>query len=218
MNALPAVPLPDSLQAIISSQPEPEAREEAVNKVPIKRKRTAKPTPEIVMDTPLGKITIKKPRRPAGALIVALGQDEDHLRWYYDVYRRAYLKRAVSNLNAYQQGKKDRSAWSDSYFEFIQEAQMLLSQLPQECATALRQNREKIERREITVLGTYETLAQAKEAVRYSTKKREPTLSAGWLQVHVVEMPTLSGAGESKNQRCRIGRRAGQDALPFARE
>ena len=61
------------------------------------------------MDTPLGQVRFKKPRKPQAAVIVALGQSEEHLRWFYDVYRKDYLTRAVANLEAYEHGKKDPS-------------------------------------------------------------------------------------------------------------
>ena len=58
----------------------------------------------------------------------------------------------------------------------------------------MRKNRERIQRKEVTVLATYETLSQAREVARYYAKKREPTLNAGWLQVHIAEVPPQSEA------------------------
>ena len=70
--------------------------------------------------------------------MVSLGQAEEHLRWYYDVYQRDVLQRAVNNLKGYQQGRRDRKDWTDGYFEFIQDAKTLLDQLPQDRDQALR--------------------------------------------------------------------------------
>lgn len=165
--------------------------DEPVLKTP--RKRKAPRVVEITVETPLGPVTLKIPRRPAAAVVVALGQSEDHLNWFYNVYRRQYLQRAVANLKAYEKGTKDRSSWSDSYFEFIQESPTLLNNLDDEREQALNENRSKIERGEVTVLGTYPTIARAHEAAHYLPKKKEPTLNAGWLQVHVVEMPYSDG-------------------------
>jgi hypothetical protein len=166
--------------------------EVAVTNGPAKptRKRRTPRVVEITVETPFGPVTLKKPRRPATALVVALGQSEDHLDWYYNVYRREYLERAVANLKAYQKGKKDRSSWNDSYFEFLQDTPMLLANLSAERQHALCENRGKIQRGEVAVLGTYPTLEQAREAARWLAKEKEATLNAGWLQVHVVEMPT----------------------------
>lgn len=93
------------------------------------RKRKAPRVVEITVETPLGPVTLKQPRRPAAAVVVALGQSEDHLNWFYNVYRRQYLQRTVANLKAYEKGTKDRFSWSDSYFEFIQESRTPLNNL-----------------------------------------------------------------------------------------
>jgi hypothetical protein len=135
-------------------------------------------------------VTLKKPRRPATALVVALGQSEDHLIWFYNVYRREYLERAVANLKAYKKGGKDRASWSDDYFKFLEAAPMVLANLATEQQQALNQNREKIQRGELKVLGTYASLGEARECARWSAKKKEPTLNAGWLQVNVVRIAT----------------------------
>jgi hypothetical protein len=161
---------------------------------PVPKKRKPRVVPEITVDTPIGRVSFKKPRKPVGAIIVALGQSEDHLQWFYDVHRRGYLKRATGKYRAYESGKKDRSEWNESYFEFLQDSERQLDSLPEELENALRENRRKIDAGEATVLGTYETVFQAREAARYLTKKREPTEHAGWLNVHVVEIPASTQA------------------------
>jgi hypothetical protein len=165
-----------------------------VQTLPPPQKRKPRSVPEVIVDTPLGKVSFKKPRKPVGAIIVGLGQSEEHLRWFYDVYRREYLERAVANWRAYKRGNKDRSRWSDDYFEWIQSASAELAALDSEMQVALLQNRERISRAEPTFLGTYDTATQAREAARYLTKKREPTPNAGWLNVRVVEIPSCSSA------------------------
>jgi hypothetical protein len=169
---LPSAPLSNSQETV--------SAEEAI--APPKRK--PRRVVEITVDTPHGPVRFKKPRRPVAAVVVALGQSEDHLSWFFDVYRREYLERASAKVR-----KKEDPSWSDDYVEFAREAPMLLANLSNERRESLRENREKIERGEPTVLGTYATTREAREAARYLAKKMEPTRNAGWLQVHVVELP-----------------------------
>jgi hypothetical protein len=74
------------------------------------RKGRASSVPEITVETPLGPVTLKQPKKSAAGLVIALGQSEDHLDWFYDVYRREYLERATANLKAYKAGRKGRSS------------------------------------------------------------------------------------------------------------
>ena len=180
---------PEELARLAISSTEAELLTQEVAAKPAGPKRKRNPPPEIVVDTPLGKVTFKRPRRRVEALVVALGQAEDHIRWYYDVYQRDVLKRAESNLRGYQQGKRDKSDWTSDYFEFIQDAAMLLARLPEDREQALEENAARIKRREATLLGTYETMDQAQVSAHYLSKKREPTRNAGWLQVQVVKIP-----------------------------
>lgn len=161
---------------------------------PLPKKRKPRVIPEITVDTPLGRVSFKKPRKPVGAVIVALGQSEDHLRWFYDVHRREYLERAAANCRAYQRGKKDASNWSKDYFDWMQDVPQMLKDLDNELKSALQENRAKIDRGEVTFLGAYDTVGQAREAARYLSKKREATEHAGWLKVHVVEIPPSTQA------------------------
>jgi hypothetical protein len=159
------------------------------NRKPSKaRTRTTGPAAQTTVDTPLGPVSFRKARRPVAAIVVALGQSEDHLRWFYDVYRKGYLKRAVAKLRAVERGDRSPSEWNSDYFEFMQDSERQLENLEDERDAALRDNRLKIQTGEPAFLGAYETVAQARESARYSAKKREPTLNAGWLQVHVVEI------------------------------
>jgi hypothetical protein len=180
-------PVPMTVLAPTDAQAPPSAP--AVMDEPMRkpaRRRKAPGVVEITVETPLGPVTIKRPRRPAGALVVALGQSEDHLEWYYSVYRRDYLKRAVANLKTYEKGMKDRSSWSDSYFEFMQDAPNQLANLADEREQALKENRRRIERGEVTVLGVYPTMERAREAARYLPHKKEPILNAGWLRAFTL--------------------------------
>jgi hypothetical protein len=146
---------------------------------------------EITVETVLGSVTIDN-RHGHPVAIIGLGQDETHLRWYYDVYQKEILQRAVRNLNDCARGKKNRSSWNGGYFDFIQNAPTLLAGLAEQRDSALRDNLAKIERKEIQILGTYASTEQATTTARYLRKKREPTLNAGWLNVHVVPLPQES--------------------------
>jgi hypothetical protein len=161
-----------------------------------RRKAKAVRPRDAAVDTALGAVTIKN-RYDHSAAIIGLGQTEAHLRWYYDVYRKRILSHAIENLNKYLDGKKERSAWSESYFEFMQTAPELLKALPEQGESALLENRARIERKEVRVLGTYKSVAEAEEAVTRLTKRYEP--NGGWLNVHVVMLPKDStvGAGSS---------------------
>jgi hypothetical protein len=143
---------------------------------------------EVTVNTVLGEVTIKNPQHRSIALI-AYSQAEEHLMWYYDVYRREVLARAIDNLNAYLAGRRQRSGWSDSYFEFIQRAPLLLRGLPQERDMAVQQNRSRRERKEVQVLGTYGSREEAERAAEWLQVNFEPTLNAGWLDVQVVSIP-----------------------------
>jgi hypothetical protein len=129
-----------------------------------KRARASK----VTIDTDLGRVTINNPYHGTMA-IIASGQSAEYLRWYYDIHRQEELTRAVEDLNHYLQRQKRRSSWNDTYLKFIQNAPILLADLPQKLETALQENKAKIDRGEIRVVwGPYNTTRQVAEHVAKS--------------------------------------------------
>jgi len=166
-------------------------REEGRNGPKVRSLRAKRARTSVVtIDTDLGRVTIKNPYHRSIA-IIASGQSEEHLQWYYGVYRKEELARAVEELNQYLQGEKPRSSWNDRYFQFMQKAPTLLKDLPTKLETALRENKAKIYRKEVQVVGgPYDTTWQRAEcAAKDLSLKFEPTVSAGWLNVQVVAIP-----------------------------
>ncbi len=143
---------------------------------------------EVTLETPLGTVTVQNPHQHAAA-IIALGQSEDHIKWYFDVHQRNVLERAVENLRAYQNGSARAENWSDSYIEFIGAAPEALARLADEKHKALEENRRRIQRSEPSVVATYATLEEARAAAKYYVEKFQPRLWYGWLNVHVIELP-----------------------------
>jgi hypothetical protein len=154
-----------------------------------KRARTS----VVTIDTDLGRVTIKNPYHGSLA-IIASGQSAEHLEWYYNVYRKEELERAVGHLNQYLQGEKQRSNWNDTYFKFMQKAPTLLADLPNKLETTLRENKAKIDRKEVQVLGgPWDFTRQRAERIATELSLNfKATLNAGWLNVQVVVIPEVS--------------------------
>jgi hypothetical protein len=118
-----------------------------------KRSRTS----QVKLQTNLGEITIRNPYGRSIA-IVAAGQSEEHLRWYFNIHRKEELERAIEDLNRFLRDRKQQSRWNDAYVKFIQSAPALLAALPQKLETALRENQALLDRKEARVIwGPYNT-------------------------------------------------------------
>lgn len=172
-----------------TERPRPMLYVEYISPVTPTRLRKPGRSYDVMVQTPLGPVKLDN-RKGRSAAIVALGRSEQHLRWFYDVHRKEVLQRAVKNLHDYQQGKSDGSRWSESYFDFIRGAPAELADLPNAREKELEANRAGIAKKEIAVLGTYESIEKAAEAAKYVGDKFVPTVSGGWLNVYAVAIPS----------------------------
>jgi hypothetical protein len=172
----------------------------------------------VTIETDLGTVTMKNPYQGTVA-IIASGQSEEYIRWYYDLHRKEELIGVVAELNQYLQGEKPRSSWNDSYFTFMQKAPSLLAELPTKRNARIQENRSRILRKEPRVIwGPYKSTpehaqqaakslgfgagmssaqihnwfkSQPSEVDEDSTESLliQPTLNAGWSNVRVVALP-----------------------------
>lgn len=173
---------------------------------------------KVTIETDLGIVTIKNPYGGTIA-IIASGQSEEYVRWYYDFHQKEELTGAAKELDLYLKGKKPRSSWKDAYFAFMQKAPSLLAELPKKLDAHLQENRSRMLRKEPKVVwGPFNATAQdarlAAQALRFGAGMSaqqieswfksqpaeveedsmenfliEPVLNAGWSNVRVVALP-----------------------------
>jgi len=139
-------------------------REEGRNGPKLRRLRAQRArAAEVTIQTDLGEITIRNPYGGTVA-IIAVGQSEEHLRWYFAIHRKEELERAVEDLNRLLRVGKPQSDWSDAYVKFIQTAPALLAALPEKLATALRENKAMLDRKRPRIIwGPYNTSREEAE-------------------------------------------------------
>jgi hypothetical protein len=136
-------------------------REEGRNGPKLRLLRAARArASEVTLQTNLGEITIRNPYGGSIAIIAA-GQSEEHLRWYFNIHRKEELERAVVDLNRLLRDGKQQLRWNDAYVKFVQSAPALLAALPQKLETALRENQAMLDRKAARVIwGPYNTSRQ----------------------------------------------------------
>ena len=176
---------------------------------------------QVTIETDLGIVTMRNPYQGTVA-IIASGQSEEYILWYYDFHRKEELIGAVAELNQYLLGKKPRLSWNDSYFTFMQKAPSLLAELPAKRDARIQDNRSRILIKEPRVIwGPYKSTSEhAQQAARslgfgagmsaaqihnwfksqpsevdidsMESLLIEPTINAGWSNVRVVAVPEPS--------------------------
>lgn len=140
----------------------------------------------VTVDTLFGPVTIDNPYgRPIA--VVALGQSEEHIRWYFDYCFKSELRLARFHLHQLLRGTRPRSDFDERYLVLMHKSEALLENLRRDRDAALEANRKKIKGKQIKVLGTYDSLEEANTSAKYMSQKFEPTLNAGWnLQIMFI--------------------------------